>query len=157
MKNLLLSLLLIGSVTLGGCQTLQGTKSDIGGVLGAVTGGVLASNVGKGKGQLVAVGVGTLVGALVGSEIGKSLDRADMNYVQRANQQAHTAPVGQTITWNNPESGNRGSVTPIRDGYDRNSGAFCREYEQVIYVDGRQETGVGVACKQPDGRWEIMN
>jgi surface antigen len=144
-------------LVLPACQTLQATKSDIGGVLGAITGGVLASNVGDGKGQLVAVGVGTLVGALVGSEIGKSLDKSDMMYAQRANTQAHTAPIGQTITWSNPDSGNGGSVTPLRDGYDRNSGSFCREYEQVIYVDGQQETGVGVACKQPDGRWEIMN
>jgi surface antigen len=157
MKKALLSALLCGAIGLSGCQTLEATKSDIGGVLGAITGGVLASNVGGGKGQLVAVGVGTLVGALVGSEIGKSLDRADVAYADRANQQAHTTPVGQTINWNNPETGNRGSVTPLRDGYGRNSGSFCREYEQVIYVEGRQETGVGVACKQPDGRWEIMN
>ena len=157
MKKSILALCMAAFLMLPACETFEGSKRDIGGVLGAVTGGVLASNVGKGKGQLVAVGVGTLVGALVGSEIGKSLDKADMMYAQRANQQAHTAPIGQAITWSNPESGNSGSVTPLRDGYDRNSGSFCREYEQVIYVDGRQETGTGIACKQPDGRWEIMN
>lgn len=158
MKNGILTLAAVMTmVSVSACQTMEASKQNIGGLMGAVAGGVLGSNVGKGKGQLAAVGVGTLVGALVGSEIGKSLDKADMRYASRANQQAHTAPIGQTITWNNPESGNRGSVTPIRDGYDRNSGSFCREYEQVIYVDGRQETGRGVACKQPDGRWEIMN
>lgn len=157
MNKGILAICLAAVLMLPACETFEASKRDIGGVLGAVTGGVLASNVGNGKGQLVAVGVGTLVGALVGSEIGKSLDKADLMYAQRANTQAHTAPIGQAVTWSNPESGNSGSVTPIRDGYDRNSGSFCREYEQVIYVDGRQETGKGVACKQPDGRWEIMN
>jgi len=157
MRKGFLALCMLAMVSLSACETADFSKSNIGGVLGAVTGGVLGSNVGKGKGQLAAVGVGTLVGALVGSQIGKSLDKADMVYADRANDKAHTAPIGQTVTWNNPETGNRGSVTPLRDGYDRNSGSFCREYEQVIFVDGQQETGMGVACKQPDGRWEIMN
>jgi surface antigen len=152
-----LALCLVAALSLSACETWEASKRDIGGALGAITGGVLASNIGSGKGQLAAVGVGTLVGALIGSSIGQSLDQADMVYADRANQQAHTAPVGQTISWSNPQTGNSGSITPLRDGYDRNSGSFCREYEQVIFVDGQQATGTGIACKQPDGRWEIMS
>ncbi len=157
MKKAILTACVMASMAVAGCDSTALTKENMGGVLGAVTGGVLASNVGKGKGQLAAVGVGTLVGALIGSQIGKSLDKADVAYADKANQQAHTAPIGQSIAWSNPETGNSGTVTPLRDGYDRNSGSFCREYEQVIYVDGQQATGTGIACKQPDGRWEIMN
>lgn len=160
MRKVILALSLVVSVALSGCQTLDNMnidKESIGGVFGAITGGIIGSNVGKGKGQLVAVGIGTLVGGLVGSEVGKSLDKADMAYANRANEQAHVAPIGEKITWDNPQTGNYGTVTPLRDGYDRNSGSFCREYEQEIFVDGQKATGTGIACQQPDGRWEIMN
>lgn len=157
-KNFILTALLAVALTITGCEAMNGagTKQTIGAAGGAIGGGLLGSQIGSGSGRLVAVGVGTLVGALVGSEIGRSLDKADMAYAQRANQQAHSAPVGETITWNNPESGNYGEVTPVRDGY-ADSGEYCREYQQTIYVGGQQESAYGVACRQPDGTWKIVS
>jgi surface antigen len=158
MKKIILLTAMIASVGLAGCESFQnaGTKQQVGTAGGAVIGGVLGSKVGGGSGQLWATGIGVLLGALVGSEVGKSLDRADMMYAQRANYKAHSAPIGEEITWNNPESGNSGVVTPVRDGKDT-SGRYCREYQQTIYVGGQQETGYGIACQQPDGTWEIVS
>lgn len=155
-RNFMLSMVLIAALGLSACETFNnsGQKQTIGGLGGAVAGGILGAQVGSGSGRLVAVGVGTLLGGLVGSEVGRSLDKADMVYAQRANQQAHTAPLGEKISWNNPESGNSGTVTPTRDGY-ADSGEYCREYQQTIYVGGQQETGYGIACRQPDGTWRI--
>lgn len=158
MKKFVLLTAMIASVGLAGCESIQsaGTKEKIGGVSGAVLGGVVGSSVGKGSGQLWATGVGVLLGTLVGSEIGRSLDKADMAHMQNANYEAHSAPIGDEISWNNPESGNYGSVTPTRDGSD-SAGRYCREYQQTIYVGGQQETGYGIACQQPDGTWEIVS
>ena len=158
MKKLILLTAMIASVGLAGCESMQGagTKQTVGSVGGAVIGGVLGSQVGKGDGRLWTTGIGTLLGALVGSEVGRSLDKADIAYAQRANEQAHTAPIGETITWNNPESGNSGSVVTTRDGTNQ-QGRYCREYQQTIYVGGQQETGYGIACQQPDGTWEIAS
>lgn len=153
-KNSLLALLVIAALGLSGCETLGGNKQTLGTIGGAAAGGLLGAQVGDGSGRLYAVGIGTLLGALVGSEVGSSLDKADMLYAQRANQQAHSAPLGKSINWNNPESGNSGTVTPTRDGY-ADSGEYCREYQQTIYVGGQQETGYGIACRQPDGTWKI--
>ncbi len=149
---------MIATVGLAGCETAQnsGTKQKVGAVGGAVLGGILGSKVGGGSGQLWATGAGALIGALVGSEIGQSLDRADRNYIAQTNQRAQTAPLGETISWNNPDSGNRGTVTPTRDGTSA-SGGYCREYQQTIYVGGQQETGYGIACQRPDGTWEIQS
>lgn len=155
-KNFVLMLAVLAAISVSGCETLGGNKQTFGTIGGAAAGGLLGSQVGSGSGRLYAVGIGTLLGALVGSEVGRSLDKADMMYAQRANQQAHTAPIGQRISWNNPESGNHGVVTPTRDGYADN-GEYCREYQQTIYVGGQQETGYGVACRQPDGTWRISN
>lgn len=159
MKKIILMTAMIASIGLAGCDTLQNpqmNKQTVGAAGGAVLGGILGSRVGDGDGQLWATGIGVLLGTLVGSEVGKSLDKADMAYANRANEQAHTAPIGEEISWNNPESGNSGVVKTVRDGKDADN-RYCREYQQTIYVGGQQETGYGIACQQPDGNWEIVS
>lgn len=156
-KNMFLFSLLAAVLILPACETLQrsGQKEAIGGVGGAVLGGLAGSQVGSGSGQLWATGAGALLGALAGSEVGRSLDKADRIYARQANERALSAPVGETIAWNNPETGNSGTVTPTRDGYSA-SGRYCREYQQKIMVDGQEQTAYGTACRQPDGSWEIV-
>jgi len=158
MKNFLLLGTVIGSLALAGCESLPGemNKQTIGSGAGAIVGGILGSKVGKGNGQLWATGIGVLLGTLVGSEVGRSLDKADIAYAQQANYEAHSAPIGEEISWSNPDTGNYGTVTPTNDGQD-NAGNYCREYQQTIYVGGQQEVGYGIACEQPDGSWKIVS
>jgi surface antigen len=159
MKKLILTLALVSTVALGACESMNGAgnKQILGGAGGAVLGGLAGSQIGGGSGRLWATGAGVLLGALAGSEIGASLDKADRAYAQQAAYKANTAPIGETITWNNPDSGNYGTVTPVRDGRDSNSGAYCREFQQTIYVGGKQESAYGTACQQPDGSWKIVS
>src|SRR5690606_20306689 len=119
--------MMVAGLALAGCQTTQGwgTKQTVGTGVGAVAGGLAGSKMGKGSGQLWMTGAGALLGALVGSEVGQSLDRADQMYLQQAQQSAHSAPIGQRISWNNPESGNSGTVIAQRDGRD-SAGRYCR-------------------------------
>jgi|AntRauTorcE11897_2_1112592.scaffolds.fasta_scaffold00382_10 surface antigen len=155
----LASTLALGACTQnGGWQGIggMGGKQTGGALAGAVGGGILGSNVGGGKGKLIATGAGALLGAFIGSEIGKSLDRADKQYHEQATQQAYTAPIGQTISWTNPETGHSGRVTPVRDGYTANND-YCREYRQTIIVDGRNETATGTACQDEYGEWHLTN
>ncbi|HEV7372800.1 RT0821/Lpp0805 family surface protein [Arenibaculum sp.] len=146
----------VATVFLAGCTTGMGTKEGFGTVGGAVAGGLAGSAFGSGTGQLVAVGAGTLLGAFLGSEVGRSLDRADRFHADQAASRAYAAPVGETISWSNPQSGNSGVVTTTREGR-ANSGAYCREYQQTITVGGRTEQAFGVACQQPDGSWKIVS
>ena len=168
LRYLALTSALIASTALAGCADSgfnngyngggAGTgfnKQQIGTGLGAVVGGLAGSQFGGGKGRLLGTGVGVLAGALVGSSIGASLDRADMQYAEQAQNRAYTAPIGQTISWNNPESGHSGTYTPIRDGRT-NTGSYCREYSQTIYVGGQQQTATGQACQNADGTWKIV-
>ena len=157
MKNLVLTVLVAASVGLTGCNTFQGagTKQVVGTGAGAVAGGLLGSQIGGRKGRLWATCAGVLLGGLLGSEIGASLDNADRAYAASAQQRAYSAPVGETIQWSNPESGNYGTYTPKRDGYS-SSGRYCREYQQDIVVGGRRQSGYGTACQQPDGSWEVV-
>jgi len=133
-----------------------GGKETAGTLLGGAGGALLGAQVGSGSGQVLAAVAGGLAGAFLGNQIGKSLDKADQAYAEQATQRAQTAPIGQTITWNNPESGNSGTYTPVRDGYD-NTGAYCREYQTTVTVGGKVEEAYGTACQQPDGSWKVVN
>jgi surface antigen len=56
--------------------------------------------------------------------------------------------------WENPETGARGSVTPIAAAYT-SEGRTCRDF-LASYVNGRSEAWMqGGACKSDHGRWEI--
>lgn len=133
-----------------------GTKQAVGTVGGAVAGGLLGSQIGGGSGRLWATGAGAVLGALAGSEIGKSLDRADQMHMARTTQSTlEEAPSGQTQRWSNPDSGNRGTVTPQRT-YETSAGQYCREFQQTVTVGGRTEEAYGTACRQPDGTWQIQ-
>ncbi len=158
MRNFGLMLMVLGAFALSACQTLEGrgNKELIGGASGAVIGGVLGSQVGGGSGSKWATGAGVLLGALIGSDIGSSLDNADRAAAGQATYDAHSAPVGETISWNNPETGNSGTVTPTNDGYS-SSGRYCREYQQEIIVGGQTQSATGTACQNPDGSWQIVN
>jgi len=139
---------------LSGCAGM-GEKETAGTVIGAGTGAIVGAQVGSGSGQVVAVAVGTLLGALLGGEVGRTMDRADQLAAEQAYEQAQAAPIGEPITWNNPDNGNSGSVTPVREGTLDQTGEYCREFQQTVTIGGRQENAYGVACQQPDGAWRI--
>lgn len=133
----------------------MGQRETVGGLTGAALGGLLGAQFGSGSGQLVATGAGVLVGGLIGSEIGRSMDQVDQMKANQAVVRAQSAPLGESITWNNPDSGNYGTITPTRDGTS-SSGQYCREFQQTITIGGQTEQGYGTACRQPDGTWRII-
>lgn len=58
--------------------------------------------------------------------------------------------------WENPETGARGSVTPLSQAYSAEDGRTCRDF-LASYVNGRAEHWLqGAACKAGRGRWEIQ-
>ncbi|MDM7946552.1 MAG: RT0821/Lpp0805 family surface protein [Oceanibaculum nanhaiense] len=130
-------------------------KQTAGTILGGIAGAVAGSQIGGGKGRLAAVAAGALLGGFLGNQIGSDLDEVDRQRANSAMNRAQAAPVGQTITWNNPNSGNSGSVTPVREGTTA-SGEYCREFQQTVIIGGKSENAYGTACRQPDGSWKIV-
>jgi hypothetical protein len=56
--------------------------------------------------------------------------------------------------WENPETGARGSVTPLAQAYS-SEGRTCRDF-LASYVKGDSESWLqGAACKTGHGQWEI--
>ena len=56
--------------------------------------------------------------------------------------------------WENPETGARGSVTPLAQVYS-SEGRTCRDF-LASYVNGSSESWLhGAACQSGQGQWEI--
>ncbi len=146
------------ALSLAACQTPGGgmenmnTSETVGTIGGAVAGALLGSRFGGGAGKVATIGVGTVLGALAGREVSRAITGNDS---RRASDAEERAIANNTpITWNNPETGVRGSVQPQRT-YQNSYGQTCREYTHTIYVDGHAETAKGTACRQPDGSWQL--
>jgi surface antigen len=145
-----------GGVYTGGAYTAGASHQPGATIIGGILGAAAGSQVGKGKGQLVAVGVGTVIGALIGRDIGRSMDQRDRAYATGSFGHAmETAPSCTTITWNNQQTGNYGSITPVQT-YEPEPGRYCREFQQQVVVGGKVQDAYGTACRQPDGSWEIV-
>jgi surface antigen len=152
---------LAGALLVTACQNdgsggPQMNKENVGTLLGGIGGAVLGAQFGSGTGRLVGVAAGALAGAYLGNQIGSSLDKADKAEMEKASTRATTAPIGQPISWRNPDSGNSGTVTPTREGTAAN-GDYCREFQQSVTVSGKTEQAYGTACRQPDGSWKVVN
>ena len=157
MKIKMLVVAVLIAFTTAACQDGRyGTKQTVGALGGAAAGGLLGAQVGSGRGQLAATAAGALLGALIGSEIGRSMDEVDRMRAEQAYGQAQNAPLNETIAWDNPNTGNYGTVTPVREGTRPSTGEYCREFQQTVVIGGQQEDAYGVACRQPDGSWEIQ-
>jgi surface antigen len=138
-------------------------KTTAGGLAGAAGGAWAGSRlfggsngmIGKGSTtQMAGVAAGTLLGALIGGSVGSSLDRADQTPPPRA--EARRNP--PDIRWSDPD-GDAPRAAPariVREGRDRESGQLCREFVQDISVGGRTERGWGIACRQDDGSWRVV-
>ena len=112
---------LAGALLVSACQNNGDgssgmNKENVGTLLGGIGGAVLGAQFGSGTGRLVGVAAGALAGAYLGNQIGSSLDKADKAEMEKASTRATTAPIGQPISWRNPDCGNSGTVTPTRDG-----------------------------------------
>jgi surface antigen len=99
---------------------------------------------------------GVLLGGLVGGAIGNALDQRDKRLAMEAAQNSfENSRTGTSTGWQNPDSGNSGSITPTNT-YQSSSGQYCREYQQTITVGGEKQQSYGTACRQPDGTWKIQ-
>ncbi len=146
------------SYTLGDSCGELGWGKVLGGALGGAAGGAIVSNIARGSGSGVATAAGVIGGMLLGGFAGSNIDKVNCQNARAAQQQAlaPSTPIGQTIKWNDPQSGANGSFTPTREGRSPN-GEYCREYTQTIIIGGEQKQGVGRACQQPDGTWKNVS
>jgi surface antigen len=141
------------------CATIEQTYDDnpkavLGSVGGAVLGAGIAALAHGNPAAIVASAVG---GALLGGYVGHRLDDRDKQMAAAAAQRAfENGRTGEAVAWQNPDSGNSGSITPTQT-YQIADGQYCRRYTQDITIGGEQHETHGTACRQPDGSWSIQS
>jgi len=143
----------LSAMLVAGC-----TNEEMGTLFGAAAGAAIGTQIGHGgKRTLAAVAGFTLLGSVVGSKVGKDLDRRDRYEMERAHRYAmERGRSGYPQSWQNPDTGHYGSVTP-EPAYQDAEGRYCRPYTQTITVEGRTQTIDGVACRMDDGTWAIVD
>ena len=64
-------------------------------------------------------------------------------------------PTNSVGSWNNPDSGNSGTVTPTQTMISANNQP-CREFTTTVNIGGELSQAYGTACRQNDGSWKIQ-
>ena len=155
MKNVVIATVLATTLMSGCAGTYN--KATTGAALGALTGTALAYGLGKDSSKknlwLIA---GAAAGGLIGNNIGAKLDERDRLLLGQTFQNTmETAPTNQVGGWNNPDSGNSGTVTPTQTMMSANNQP-CREFNTTVNIGGELSQAYGTACRQSDGSWKIQ-
>jgi hypothetical protein len=82
---------------------------------------------------------------------------ADLAYARTAASDVLTkGDKDSSQPWSNPQTGARGSVTPLAQAYTSDDGRTCRDF-LASYVNGKTESWLqGAGCQAGrSGRWEI--
>ncbi|HWV40793.1 RT0821/Lpp0805 family surface protein [Pseudorhodoplanes sp.] len=80
---------------------------------------------------------------------------SDLAYAKRAAAQVMSrASADDSVTWENPASGARGTVTPIAQAY-RVEGTLCRDFIASHVLEGSESWMEGEACRAARGEWEV--
>lgn len=146
---------------LAGCAETSSasSSSSLGAVTGRLTGG-LVGGAPRAKpqtsGESISAGAAALYAAWQIDDLGRQLDEGDRRLAAEADFVAlETGGAGISRDWQNPSSGRRGQVTPgatyVVNQYT------CRDYVDVVVVEGRRETRRSTACRQPDGSWRPIS
>jgi surface antigen len=61
-----------------------------------------------------------------------------------------------SLPWENPQTGARGTVTPIADAYTQD-GFTCRDFLASYVQSGAEAWMQGEACRMHRGKWEVRS
>ena len=129
----------------------------LGSVIGAIGGGVIGHQFGRGSGKALSTFAGVLLGSVVGGQIGRDLDEAERLRLASATQYAlENQRSGTRTVWDNPDRRVCGVVVP-KPAFKNELDQYCREFQQTVVIDGKKQNAYGTACRQPDGQWKIAN
>jgi surface antigen len=147
-KMILALLLAILTACAGGGIGGYGPKTTTGAAAGGAAGGLIGSQLGG----AAATAAGVLLGGLLGATVGQQMDSQDY---YRMRSSLETSRTGQPTEWHNPDTGAHHQITPTRT-YENQSGQPCREFNTTAEIGGRRQNIHGVACRESDGTWRVV-
>jgi surface antigen len=110
----------------------------------------------RGDGGWARFGGDEVTGSVVPAKAGSAMpSETDLAFARNAASDVLTkGDKDASQPWENPETGARGSVTPLAQAYS-SEGRTCRDF-LASYVKGDSESWLqGAACQTGRGQWEI--
>jgi surface antigen len=100
---------------------------------------------------------GSIGAAPRAKQAGKALSDGDLAYARAAASEVlRSNQKDASLPWQNPQSGARGTVTPIARAYTQ-EGHTCRNFLASYVNDGDEAWLTGEACRQGKGAWEVRS
>jgi surface antigen len=101
------------------------------------------------------LGWGNLPSQFPGNTLAARVDEQDCQKAWLARQAAlgRATPSHEPIYWTDDKTANYGSFTPTTDTPPK--GPVCRQYEQMLVIDGASTKTTAWACLQRDGSWKL--
>ena len=118
--------------------------------------GVGGCSVSRNEDAFARVGAKDRTGSIVAAQAGAAVPtESDLAFARNAAADVLTKGTKDSSQpWENPETGARGSVTPLAQAYS-SEGRTCRDF-LASYVNGTNESWLqGAACQTSQGGWEI--
>jgi surface antigen len=128
-------------ISSAGCATKSGTGTAV----GAGAGGIIGGLAGGTTGALI----GVVAGGLLGYGVGRAMEEEDKRRMALALEQDRPA------YWTNPQTGDSYRVEPTQTFYQGTR--ECRNFRMLATVDGTPDEVNGLACRNPNGAWEVQS
>lgn len=158
--------LIIMALSIAGCANENMSREELlGTAAGAAAGGFIGYSIGGfglGVGSDSVVNslfatVGTAAGGYAGYHTTRALMGSDLaEYKRTAEKGLAQANDGQVLDWKNIETGNSGIFRTV-GSFRMNDGRLCRQYRTTVSYDKNVRSGVGIACRQPNGHWQVIS
>ena len=85
------------------------------------------------------------------------MDSVDWTFATAALREAlGSSGEGSSVPWQNPQTGARGTVTPVANAYVQ-EGFPCRNFLASHVGDGRESWFEGTACRIHRGQWDVRS
>ncbi len=154
---ILISIIL--SIILSGCFTSDPNSDEekivFGTMAGAVIGGI-AGNYLLPSQPLISTSIGFMLGGGAGYMAANKLTKYDRLYMKDAAYKSLSkAKIGEQTSWYNQQSGNAGTITPVKAYHDIN-GRLCREFKISLTANKKTQNSKDRACKTPKGDWIVI-
>ncbi len=155
--------LLIGAALVSGLMAVGSTPGQadnelLGGLLGGGAGAGVGGLLGGGKGAAIGGILGLGLGALGANRLSKQDEPEERAYVAPpppAYQSGYAAPPPPAYQQGYAPPAQPAQQAPAATAaYDT---SYCREYTNTTMIDGQEQVSHGLACRQPDGSWRIVN
>ncbi len=131
---------------------------DPAGILaGGLIGGLLGNAAGHGRNRTGTTIAGVIFGGAIGAALTSNMNCEDRSYAYRTYYDGfNSGRDGGRYQWRNPRNDHRGEFR-IGGYYNDPYGFRCARFTQVTYIQHRSYNVHGVACRQPDGSWAVVN